>query len=76
MADCGCDTARTSMEDYLHGETDETTKSDIADHLACCPPCEQEWQVGVSLSVKVQRACCEQAPSELKESIVNTLRQQ
>lgn len=74
MTDCGCDKARESMEDYLHGETDESTSGDVAEHLACCEPCEQEWKVGYSLTVSVKRACCEEAPEELKANIVKSIK--
>ncbi|MDR9396739.1 zf-HC2 domain-containing protein [Pontimonas sp.] len=73
MADCGCDKARVVMEDYLHGETDEHTGNDVAEHLACCPPCEDEWRVGQQLSKAVQRACCEEAPADLKTHILQSL---
>lgn len=73
MADCGCDTALVVMEDYIHGETDDNTGRDVAEHLACCPPCEEEWRVGQQLSQVLKRACCEQAPAELKTHIVESL---
>ena len=73
MADCGCDKALVAMEDYIHGETDENTGKDVADHLACCPLCEEEWRVGQHLSEAVKRACCEEAPADLKTHIVQTL---
>ncbi len=75
MADCGCDKARESLEEVLHNEADPATAQDVADHLACCPPCEDEWRVGQTLSVTVKRACCEEAPEDLKASIVDSLRQ-
>ena len=74
MADCGCDKAMASLEEVLHDEADSVTARDVADHLACCPPCEDEWRVGQTLTVSVQRACCEEAPAELKTSIVERLR--
>lgn len=73
MADCGCDKALVVMEDYIHGETDEHTGNDVAEHLACCPPCEGELRAGQQLTQAVKRACCEQAPAELKTHIVQTL---
>ena len=74
MADCGCDKALQSMEDVLHNQADPATAGDVAEHLACCPPCEDEWKVGQTLVNSVKRACCEEAPAELKVTIVNTLR--
>ena len=73
MADCGCNAAREGMEDYLHNELDARRAGDISEHLACCPPCEDEWKVGLTLTASVKRACCEVAPDELKASIARQL---
>lgn len=74
MADCGCAAAREGMEDFLHDEVDEVKKGDIADHLSDCTDCEDEWRAGQALTNSLKRACCEEAPQELKHTIHNTLR--
>ena len=75
MADCDCGTARNGMEDFLHNEGDESLRADISDHLSSCEGCEDEWRVGQALTNSVKRACCEEAPSELKQSIHLALRE-
>lgn len=74
MADCGCTAAREGMEDFLHNEVDDVKRVDISDHLSDCTNCEDEWRVGQALTNSVKRACCEEAPQELKATIQSALR--
>jgi anti-sigma factor (TIGR02949 family) len=73
MADCGCQHAREKLEDYLHGELAKESCCQIEDHLAKCPPCQDEHTVGITLTNKVKAACCETAPEQLKADIVSKL---
>jgi anti-sigma factor (TIGR02949 family) len=69
MADCGCAVARAKLADYVHGELPADMCCDIEDHLAACPPCEDEHRVSITLKSKVKSACCETAPEGLKADI-------
>jgi anti-sigma factor (TIGR02949 family) len=73
MGDCGCEHARAKLEDYLHGELPQESGAVIENHLAECPPCQDEHTVGLTLTNKVKAACCETAPEQLKADIVSKL---
>lgn len=70
MTDCGCDKAKAELEEYLHRELSDEDFRDVTEHLENCANCSQEHLVGVTLLQKVQRACQEQAPDELREAIL------
>ena len=69
MTDCGCDKAKAELEEFLHRELSETDLQDIQEHLDNCEDCSTEHLVGLTLIQKVQRACQEKAPDELRASI-------
>jgi len=75
VTDCGCDTARAKLEDYLHGELANQDCCDIEDHVKTCSPCGEELTIGQKLSDKVKSACCETAPETLKVQIMQSLEQ-
>ena len=74
MSDCGCDKARTMLEEYVHQELRGGDLQDVRDHLDHCPDCEAEVQIGRVLSDVLARACCETAPDELKSRVLLRLR--
>jgi len=74
MTDCGCDKAKRDLEEYLHHELFADEAADIREHLATCPSCEAERQVGVVLIEAVQRACRETAPEELRVQVLTRIR--
>lgn len=73
MTDCGCDKAKAELEEYLHRELSEKDFQDISDHLANCEDCTGEHVVGVTLTLKMQKACQEKAPAELRAAILSKL---
>jgi anti-sigma factor (TIGR02949 family) len=73
MTDCGCDKAKAELEEYLHRELSDQDFQDISDHLANCEDCTGEHLVGVTLTLKMQKACQEKAPEELRASILARL---
>lgn len=75
MTDCGCDKAKADLEEYLHHELLADEAADIRDHLATCPSCSNEHQVGVVLIEVVQRACRETAPEEFRAQVLTRIRQ-
>jgi anti-sigma factor (TIGR02949 family) len=75
MTDCGCDKAKAELEEYLHQELSAEDFRDISDHLANCEDCTTEHLVGITLTQKLQRACPEKAPEELRQAILSRLGQ-
>jgi anti-sigma factor (TIGR02949 family) len=73
MTDCGCDKAKAELEEYLHRELSDEDFKDITDHLEHCEDCTAEHLVGVTLTLKMQKACQEKAPEELRAAILARL---
>jgi anti-sigma factor (TIGR02949 family) len=73
MTDCGCEKAKAELEEYLHRELSDQDFQDISDHLANCADCTGEHLVGVTLTLKMQKACQEKAPEELRALILSKL---
>jgi anti-sigma factor (TIGR02949 family) len=73
MTDCGCDKAKAELEEYLHRELSDQDFADITDHLEHCEDCTAEHLVGVTLTLKMQKACQEKAPEELRAAILAKL---
>ena len=75
MTDCGCDKAKSELEEYLHRELSDQDFVDISDHLASCADCSDEHLVGLTLTEKVRKACQEKAPEELRAAVIDRLGQ-
>lgn len=75
MTDCGCDKAKSELEEYLHREVSDADFLDISEHLATCDDCSAEHLVGVVLTEKVRKACQEKAPEELRIAVLGRLEQ-
>ena len=75
MTDCGCDKAKAELEEYLHNELAKADAADIAEHMANCGDCEGEAHVGLVLTQAVQRACKETAPTDLRDQVLQKLRE-
>ena len=73
MTDCGCEKAKAELEEYLHRELSQQDFVDITDHLANCDDCTGEHLVGLTLTMKVRKACSETAPEELRLAILQKL---
>lgn len=73
MTDCGCDKAKAELEEYLHRELSEQDFQDITEHLENCDDCSGEHLVGLTLTQKMQKACQEKAPEELRAAILAKL---
>ena len=73
MTDCGCDKAKAELEEYLHREVSQQDFIDITEHLANCQDCNAEHLVGLTLTLKMQKACQEKAPEELRAAILARL---
>ena len=73
MTDCGCDKAKAELEEYLHRELSPTDFRDISDHLENCEDCSEEHLVGITLTLRMQKACQEKAPEELRAAILARL---
>jgi anti-sigma factor (TIGR02949 family) len=73
MNDCGCDKAKEELEEFLHHELSDDEAKTVAEHLAHCVDCNHEHLIGLALTEKVRKACQEQAPSELRDRVINAL---
>ena len=73
MTDCGCDKAKAELEEYLHRELSDQDFKDVTDHLNNCDDCTGEHLVGLTLTQKMQKACQEKAPEELRAAILAKL---
>jgi anti-sigma factor (TIGR02949 family) len=73
MTDCGCDKAKAELEEYLHRELSDQDFRDVTDHLATCRDCSDEHLIGLTLTAKVQKACQEKAPADLREKVLSIL---
>jgi anti-sigma factor (TIGR02949 family) len=74
MSDCGCEKAKKDLEEYLHNELCSEEAADIREHMDNCADCADEHRVGVVLTEAVKRACEETAPEELRNLVLNQLR--
>ncbi len=73
MTDCGCDKAKAELEEYLHREVSEQDFADITEHLEACDDCSAEHLVGLTLTLRMQKACQEKAPDDLRQAILARL---
>lgn len=73
MTDCGCQKAKAELEEFLHRELSDQDFRDVADHLENCADCTGEHLVGLTLSQRIQGACREKAPDELRAVILARL---
>jgi len=73
MTDCGCDKAKAELEEYLHRELSDQDFRDVTDHLATCSDCSDEHLIGITLTAKVQQACQEKAPADLRQKVLSIL---
>ena len=73
MTDCGCDKAKAELEEYLHRELSHQDFRDVTDHLATCSDCSDEHLIGITLTAKVQQACQEKAPADLRQKVLSIL---
>lgn len=75
MTDCGCEKAKRELEEYLHNELCSSDAADIRAHIAGCPDCADEHQVGRVLTEVVQRACQDDVvPEQLRAQVLSRLR--
>lgn len=75
MTDCGCEKAKAELEEYLHNEVSATEFKDITDHLDNCEDCTTEHLIGLTLTLKIQQACSETAPEDLRLAVLQRLRE-
>ena len=73
MTDCGCDKAKAELEEYLHRELSDQDFRDVTEHLENCEDCTNEHTVGLTITQKMQQACQEKAPEELRAAILAKL---
>ncbi|WP_156759859.1 anti-sigma factor family protein [Microbacterium karelineae] len=77
MSDCGCEKTRADLEAFVRGEIDccQTAHTEIREHIANCPECQDEATVARTLTTAVHRACSEEsAPVDLRLQVIAKLR--
>ncbi len=74
MTDCGCDTAKAALEEYLRHELHGPDASDICNHVETCAECSSERRVLEVLTEAVQRSCAETAPERLRAEVLLRIR--
>jgi anti-sigma factor (TIGR02949 family) len=73
MTDCGCEKAKAELEEYLHRELSADDFRDVTEHLEHCADCTGEHLVGITMTIRMQKACQEKAPEELRSTILARL---
>jgi anti-sigma factor (TIGR02949 family) len=73
MTDCGCEKAKAELEEYLHRELSDQDFRDVTEHLENCEDCTNEHTIGLTITQKMQQACREKAPDELRAAILAKL---
>ena len=73
MTDPGCEKAKADLEEYLHRELSDQDFRDVTEHLENCEDCTNEHTIGLTITQKMQRACQEKAPDELRAAILAKL---
>jgi anti-sigma factor (TIGR02949 family) len=73
MTDCGCEKAKAELEEYLHRELSDQDFRDVTEHLENCEDCTNEHTIGLTITQKMQKACQEKAPDELRAAILAKL---
>jgi anti-sigma factor (TIGR02949 family) len=75
MSDCGCEKTRRDLEEYLRHEVCMTSQADIREHLDHCPGCRDEALVSRTLTEVLARSCKEAAPEQLRDMVLERLRE-
>ena len=72
MTDCGCDKASGLTPGVPASRTERPASSPRrrSEHLANCDDCTGEANVGLTLTQKLQKACQETAPDQLRAEIL------
>lgn len=73
MTDSGCEKAKAELEEYLHRELSDQDFRDVTEHLENCEDCTNEHTIGLTITQKVQQACQEKVPDELRAAILAKL---
>ena len=75
--DCGCETARAKLYDWLRGELCTEDSAPIRQHLTNCANCRSEQSVCESLTEVIKRVCEDEradcAPADLRDAILRGL---
>ena len=68
-----CTEALVRAFEFLDGEMGPTDVVRIQQHLDECGPCLRQYNLDTALKALVKRACPEQAPAELRTSIIRRI---
>ncbi|MGR4009010.1 zf-HC2 domain-containing protein [Leucobacter sp. 1207-22] len=77
VSDCGCESARAKLYEWLRGELCSEESAPIREHLSNCANCQGEKSVCESLTEVVKRVCEDEradcAPADLRDAILRGL---
>ena len=59
-----------TVADPPRAELTEQDFRDVSEHLAGCEDCSAEHLVGITMTLKMKKACQETAPAELKAAVL------
>jgi mycothiol system anti-sigma-R factor len=65
-----CSEVLDRLYEYLDGELDTQRVHLIREHLEECAPCLREYGLEDALKSIVRRACCDQAPTDLRKKVM------
>jgi mycothiol system anti-sigma-R factor len=65
-----CRDCLENLDPYLDRELTDVELAEVKRHLAACPPCEDRYQLKVSLK-RLVKVCCDQgvAPEQLRSKL-------
>jgi len=72
--DVDCGEVLEAVYLYLDGEIETPDINRIRHHLDECSPCLHEFGIEREVKMLVARSCCEAAPSELRDSVLERIR--
>jgi anti-sigma factor (TIGR02949 family) len=75
MTDIGCGKTLAALEEYLHNELGADDAADVAEHLAGCHDCTDEYKVGLVLTAAIKRSGVETAPDALRAEVLLRIRE-
>ena len=75
-ADVNCAEVLERLYEFVDRELDDTYWHKLQNHLQECAPCLRQVDVEHVVKSLVARACCEQAPVELRQRVIFSIRQE
>ena len=71
--DTPCSEVLDRIYEYIDGELDRDRVHVIKEHLDECGPCLKEYGLEEVVKALVKRSCCEIAPNELRDKVLEKI---